>query len=277
MKDNFEKSLGRALAATIAPGMFAVLALGYAQICLAGSPSLTTFASAEAGSRALFLAVQQDDEQALTKILGAREDLVSSDDADQDGLDRRQFLEKYQEMHRLAREPDGDTILYIGAENWPFPIPLVSKDGVWRFDPDAGRQEVLFRRIGENEIAAIETCRNLSRTEDQPATPDKIDSATGTLLVELESKKRPVRFDAYNFRMLTGQSEAADGGHFGTTGGLAVLAYPAEYRVSGVMSFIVDRSGNVYQKDLGPDTAKLAAAMTGSRLDPTWTPVLTEP
>jgi hypothetical protein len=170
MKYKIEKSPGRGLAATIAPGIFAVLALGYAQVCLAGSPSQTTFPSAEAGSRALFLAVQQHDEQALTKILGAGKDLISSDDEVQDGLDRQQFIQKYQEMHRLARDPDGDTVLYIGAANWPFPIPLESKDGVWRFDPDAGRQEVLFRWIGENEIAVIETCRYLARTEGQPAT-----------------------------------------------------------------------------------------------------------
>ncbi len=279
MKNKFEKFPGRALAATIAPMMF-VVALGYARVCLAGSPSQTTFPSAEAGSRALFLAVQQHDEPALTKILGAGEDLVSSDDAGQDKLDRQQFIQKYQQMHRLAREPDGDTILYIGAENWPFPIPLVSKDGVWRFDPVAGRREILFRQIGENEIAAIETCRNLARTEDQPATRDNTDSATGALLAELERKKGPVLFDAYDFRMLTGQSKTADGGHVrdgGTTGGFALIAYPAAYRLSGVMSFIVDQNGVVYQKDLGPDTAKLAAAMTGYPLDPTWTPAPTEP
>lgn len=277
MKNKFEKFPGRALAATVAPGLFAVLALGYAQVCLAGSPGQTTFPSAEAGSRALFLAVQQHDEQALTKILGAGEDLVSSDDPAQDKLDRQQSIQKYQEMHRLAREPDGDTILYIGAENWPFPIPLVTKDGVWRFDPDAGRQEVLFRQIGENEIAAIETCRDLARTEDQPATRDKTDRATGTLLAELESNKGPVLSDAYNFRMLTGQSKTADGGHGGTSGGFALIAYPAVYRLSGVMSFIVDQSGIVYQKDLGANTAKLAAAMTGYRVDSTWAPVPTEP
>jgi Protein of unknown function (DUF2950) len=277
MKNKFAKCPGRSLSATLAPIMFAILVFGYAQVCLAASPNQTTFPSAEAGSRALFLAVQQHDEQALTKMLGTGADLVNSDDAVQDSLDRQQFIQKYQQMHRLAREPDGDTILYIGAENWPFPIPLVSQDGVWRFDPDAGRQEVLFRRIGENEVAAIETCRNLAQIEHQPATRDKSDSATGTLLAELESNKGPVSLDAYNFRLLTGQSKTADGNEGATTGGFALIAYPAAYRMSGVMSFIVDQKGIVYQKDLGLDTAKLAATMTGYRPDPTWTPVPSEP
>jgi hypothetical protein len=96
------------------------------------------------------------------------------------------------------------------------------------------------------------------------------------LLAKLESNKGPVLFEAYNFRMLTGQGESADVGDGGTTGGFALIAYPAVYRLSGVMSFTVDQSGIVYQKDLGPDTAKLAAAMTGTRLDPTWTPVPTQ-
>ena len=87
----------------------------------------------------------------MTEILGAGKELVSSDDDVQDKSERERFTRKYQEMHRLVREPDATTVLYIGAENWPFPIPLVSTDGAWSFDAKAGMEEVLFRRIGENE------------------------------------------------------------------------------------------------------------------------------
>jgi len=101
---------------------------------------------------------------------------------------------------------DGDTILYIGAENWPFPIPLVSKDGVWRFDPAAGQQEVLLRQIGENEVTAMDTCHDLVLAEEQSGTLDKTDSATTTLLAELEHSKGPVLVGAYNFRILTARA-----------------------------------------------------------------------
>jgi hypothetical protein len=283
MKSKFEKSPNRGFAATIAPGIFTALALGYSPVCLAASPGQTTFPSAEAGGRALFLAVEHHDEQALAKILGAGENLVSSGDPVQDRLDRQQFVQKYQEMHRLDSQPDGNTILYVGAENWPFPIPLVSKDGVWRFDPDAGQQEVLLRQIGENEITAIETCHNLVQAEDQAATREKTDSATATLLAEMERNKGLVLFQAYNFRILPDPDKTAPGeakSHIpgdGTTGGFALIAYPTAYRQSGVMSFMAGPDGIVYQKDLGPDTAKRAAAMTEYHLDPTWTPVSMEP
>jgi hypothetical protein len=185
MKSKFEKSPNRGFAATIAPGIFIVSALGYSQVGLAASSHQATFPSAEAGSRALFEAVEHHDEQALTKILGAGEDLVSSDDPLQDKRDRQLFVQKYRDMHRLDPQPDGDTILYVGAENWPFPIPLVSTDGGWRFDPDAGQQEVVLRQIGENELAAIEACRNLVLAVNQPVARDKTDSTIATLLAEI--------------------------------------------------------------------------------------------
>jgi hypothetical protein len=284
MKNRVEKSQGRSFAATITPRVFAALVLSYTPVCFAGSPSQATFPSAEAGSRALYIAVQNHDEKALTKILGAGEELVNSDDAVQDKLDRQQFIHKYQEMHRLDREPDGHMVLYIGAENWPFPIPLVSNGGVWRFDPDAGQREVLLRQIGENEINAIEACHDLALAADLPAaTHDKANSGIGPLLADVESGKGPVLFQAYNFRILTEQSKTIPvevRNHVrngGTTDGFALIAYPAAYRLSGVMSFIVGQDGVVYQKDLGPDTEKLAASMTEYHLDSTWARLPSEP
>src|SRR5438128_367322 len=111
-----------------------------------------TFASATEATEMLFQAVQSGDKDRITKILGGPTELLSTDDQVQDDLDRGLFLHKYREMHRLARESDGSMMLYIGAENWPFPIPLVQKDGSWRFDAAKGRDEILFRRVGENEL-----------------------------------------------------------------------------------------------------------------------------
>jgi hypothetical protein len=179
MKNGFEEHSGRRRAATVAAGLFVALALGCPQVGLAASSKQTTFPSAEAASRALFLAVQHNDKQALTSIVGAGDELLSSNDAVQDRLDRQQFIQKYQEMHRLARGPNEETTLYVGAENWPFPIPLVSTDGVWRFDPDAGQEEVLVRQIGENEATSIETCRDLTLAEDQAATRGNDDGPLG--------------------------------------------------------------------------------------------------
>lgn len=156
------------------------------------------------------------------------------------------FAQKYQEMHRLHREADGSVTLYIGPENWPFPIPIVEKNGAWRFDAEAGRQEVRFRRIGENELTVISACHEFGEgsTGKPPA-----DNA--------------VAFHGYYFRMLApGQTKAS--------GGRAMIAYPAEYRSSGVMTFVITQNAVVYEKDLGPNTAALAGAMTSFRKDATW-------
>src|SRR5712675_33222 len=100
--------------------------------------------SAEAASHALYVAVQSDSEQAVTQILGGETELVSTDDSAEDKLEREHCGQKYEEMHRLVREPDGTTVLYVGAENWPFPLPLTSNNGRWSFDAQAGPQEILF-------------------------------------------------------------------------------------------------------------------------------------
>src|SRR5260370_20319937 len=134
---------------------FAIAALflaTYAPLSVAGQPDQPTFTSAEEASHALFLAVRDHDERAVTEILEAGNSPVSADEELQDRLDRERFVQKYEEMHRFVREAHGDMVLYIGAENWPFPIPLVSRNGKWRFDSDAGVQEIRYRRIGENEL-----------------------------------------------------------------------------------------------------------------------------
>ena len=130
-------------------------------------------------SDALFQAAQKEDEPALEAILGAGKEVTSSSDEVEDKLEREQFSQKYQEMHRLVRESDGTTVLYIGAENWPFPIPLVSKNGAWYFDSKTGAQEILFRRIGENEAVAIQVCEEFALTKkDQDVKPASYDPIT---------------------------------------------------------------------------------------------------
>jgi len=232
----------------------ALIAVG--SVCLAGPSSPTTFASPEAASRALASAVQQHDERAVREILG--DDLTSSDDKVEDSLDRERFAQKYQEMHRLVHASDGVATLYIGAENWPFPVPLVSQDGVWRFEAKVGSDEIRFRRIGENEVTAIGMCATLVTAQAHPGTDSEADRRVATLLPTKRPNK-PVLYRGYYFRVLP-----ASGGQ------LAAIAYPAMYRSSGVMTFIATQNGGVTEKDLGPNTAHIAAAMTAYPADASW-------
>jgi Protein of unknown function (DUF2950) len=277
MKIGFETYAGRSPIAIVALAILALLLAGYARTCLAGQPGQATFPSAEAASRALFLAVENDDERAMAVILGPEQGLIRSDDEVQDKRDRERFVQKYQEMHRLAKEPGGALLLYIGAENWPFPIPLVSRNGAWRFDSDAGQKEVLLRRIGENEVRAVQVCHALVFAESRPEARNQEVNSTGALLVDASNEKNPVLLHGYYFRMLTSQVEKSHNRNGKTAGGFAFIAYPAAYRSSGIMSFIVNQDDVVYEKDLGPDTARLAGAMTKYRPSPTWNPVETPP
>ena len=237
---------------------FAVLLTSHAPLSLAGQSTQTTFKSAEEASQALFTAVQNDDERAVTDILGAQNELVRSDDEAEDKLDREQFARKYQEMHRLARETHGDMLLYIGAENWPFPIPLVSRNGAWRFDSDAGGQEVRYRRVGENEVTAIALCHDLVAAARHPGTADEAGGLLATVLADAKSGNKPVAVHGYYFRVLARSGN-----------GFAAVAYPAAYRSSGVMTFII-QNDVVREKDLGPNTVKLASSMPRYQTDRTW-------
>src|SRR5271170_2828587 len=136
--------------------------LGFAQ-----QTGQKTFPSADEASQALFDAAQSGDKSALLDILGpAGAPIVSSSDDVQDKNNREEFVARYEQMHRLAKEPDGTTTLYVGAENWPVPLPLVSKGGVWFFDTAAATKEILFRRIGKNEFAAMEVLDALIEAEN---------------------------------------------------------------------------------------------------------------
>src|SRR5580658_11031602 len=258
-----------------------------------------TFSSAEEASQALVAAAQNSDEKALLDILGPDgKQIVSSGDDTEDAQSRANFVQKYQEMHRLMKEPDGTTTLYIGAENWPTPIPLVNKGTAWYFDTDAGKQEILFRRIGRNEMSTIHVCQELVAAEKEysaqhseyaqkifsdegqrnglywkagagepqsPVGPLVAAAVTESYATSRDSTPMPYR--GYYFHVLTRQGKNSPGGSKSysvngkMTGGFAFVAYPAEYRSSGVMTFIVGEDGVVYQKDLGKKTEAAAKAM----------------
>jgi hypothetical protein len=265
-----------------------------------------TFSSPEDASNALVKAAQSNDEKAMLDILGPDEkQIVSSGDETEDADHRANFVQKYHEMHRLVKEPDGATILYIGAENWPTPIPLVNKGNLWYFDTEAAKKEILYRRIGENEISAIRVClelvaaekeyysthneyaRKISSDEGQhnglywKAADGEPQSPIGPLVASAESYANrrdvaPTPYRGYYYYILTRQGENGPGGaksyiaNGKMTEGFAVAAYPAEYRSSGVMTFIVNEDGVVYQKDLGNNTEVLAKAMREYNPNSSW-------
>jgi hypothetical protein len=267
----------RARSAMIPFAIFAMWATTGAYPSRAQQSAQQTFPSAAEASQSLFQAVHNNNVQAITHILGGPSEFASCGDKAQDKVDRELFVQKYQEMHRLGREADKSVTLYIGAENWPFPIPLVEKNGIWRFDPDAGMKEVLFRRIGENELTAIAVCHEFIAAEKQHrsqlSTANPADSFPASLVAsESAGGGNPVLFQGYYFHVsATRPTNGARPATVGKpTGGFALIAYPADYRSSGVMTFIVTANGVVYEKDLGVKTSALASAMRAFHNDATW-------
>ncbi len=267
---------------------------------MAQQPGQHTFSSPEDASNAFVTAAQNNDEKAMLDILGPDgKQIVSSGDEAEDAEGRANFVRRYQEMHRLVKEPDGTTTLYIGAENWPTPIPLVNKGNSWYFDTAAGKNEILYRRVGRNELSAIRVCQELVAAEKEYYSTQHNEYAQKTLsdegqhnalywkagegepqspvgplvasaFAEDTAKSQagaPTPYRGYYYRLLTSQGKNGPGGakSYIVNGkmaeGFAFLAYPAEYRSSGVMTFIVNEDGVVYEKDLGEKTAALAKAM----------------
>ena len=223
-------------------------------------PSAQTFSSAADASQSLFQAVRDNDAQAVVRILGGPTELASSNNDSQDKVDRELFVEKYQQMHRVTRNADGSMTLYIGAENWPFPIPLVQKDGLWRFDPDTGAKEVLFRRIGNNEFVAIEICHEFVAMKNANAAPGQASELSPLRSLAAAGQTESVLFHGYYFRVLPGSQPY----------GAALVAYPAEYRSSGVMTFVVTNKKVVYERDLGAESSSIANAMHVFKKDSSW-------
>jgi hypothetical protein len=258
-----------------------------------------TFSSAEEASHALLAAAQNNDEKALIEILGAdAKQIVSSGDEAEDAESRANFVKKYQEMHRLVKEPDGTTTLYIGAHNWPTPIPLMNKGNTWYFDTEMAKKEILFRRIGLNEMSAIHVCQQLVAAQKEyygqhheyaqkifsdegqhnglywKVADGEPQSPIGPLVASAVGKEfaksrdsAPVPYRGYYFHILTGQGATGPGGaksylvNGKMTEGFAFVAYPAEYRSSGVMTFLVGPDGAIYEKDLGKKTEVFAKSV----------------
>ncbi len=268
-----------------------------------------TFSSPENAINALVTAAQNNDEEAMLDVLGPDgKQIVSSGDETEDAQNRVNFVQRYQEMHRLVKEPDGTIVLYIGAKNWPTPIPLVNKGSSWYFDTDAGKKEILFRRIGRNEISTIRVCQELVAAEKEYHSAEHAEyaqkiftdegqhnglywkvaegepqSSIGPLVASAVAERYvkgqagpPTPYRGYFFRILTRQGKHAPGWaksyivNGKMTAGFAFIAYPAEYRSSGVMTFIVGVDGVVYQKDLGKKTEVLAKGMKEYNPDSSW-------
>jgi len=280
----------------------------FAGIALAQEPGQKTFANPEDAGKAAYDAVKSADKSAVEGILGLSSiSIVSSGDEVEDKNNRDFFTERYEQMHRWAKEINGDQTLIIGAENWPFPIPL-KKDaaGAWYFDTKSGVKEILYRRIGKNELRAIRVCIALADAQNEyfgqkkeyaqhvvsdpgqqnglywKAAEGEPESPIGPLVAYATSKgyggehDTPQPFYGYYYRTLTAQGANVKSGAKSyivdgkMTGGFAYVAWPAEYRNSGVMTFLVGPDGIVYQKNLGPKTADLAKAMTAYNPDKTW-------
>ena len=253
-----------------------LLLVSFAKSSFAQEAQPKTFASPGEAGDALFQAAQKQDEPALEAILGAGKEVTSSSDEELDRLEREQFSRKYQEMHRLVREPDGSTVLYIGAENWPFPIPMASKNGAWYFDSDRGKQEILFRRIGENEATAIEVCEEFAMAKNaadaKAASEDPITQFAQGLATAGTANADDIRsnpFHGYYFRIVAGNASSNVSGR--GKRGLKLIAYPAEYQSSGVKTFVVTQKGVVFEKDLGPETTTVAPQMK-ARSGSSWHP-----
>jgi hypothetical protein len=278
----------------------------------AAQPKQKTFETPEAAVSALIKALKASGEKDLLAIFGpGSEKLISSGDKKEDLAGRRKFIERYNEKNLLEAVDDHQMVLRVGSTDWPFPMPLVKEGKRWRFDTMQGLDELLSRRIGKNELAAIRTCLAIADAEREYATEDRdgdgmlayaqkfvsakgkkdglywkaktgdAPSPLGPLVAKARSEgyrkgEKPQPYNGYFFRILTEQGESAAGGAYSylvkgkMSGGFAVEAYPARYLASGVKTFIVNQEGVVYQKDLGDDTAELAAGMKEFNPDATW-------
>ena len=301
----------------LAIAIVATLLMGAAgsREAFAASPHQRTFASPGEAVQALVEAVKAGDMEALASILGPEgRDLISSGDAVADKQERARFVRAYEQLNRLQRPTETKAVLVIGQDGWPLPIPVVKEGDAWRFDTAAGKEEILNRRIGRNELSAMQVClayidaqREYARVaresdgvlayamkfrsdEDKqnglywPTKEGEVLSPLGVLVANARaegysrktSDGKPTPYHGYFYRILTAQGPDAPGGAYDYVvngkmiGGFALVAHPAQYGVSGVMTFIVNHEGVVYQKDLGRDTETIARAMQAYNPDNTW-------
>ncbi len=300
-------------AALVLVGMAAVLIM--CSGAMAAAAKQQRFAAPEEGVKTLIEALKANDTKALSAIAGpGSKDLVASGDPVADQERRKQFVGLYEQKNRLEQVGGDKVVLYVGNDDWPFPIPLVKQGAAWRFDTAEGKRELLARRIGANELNTIQVClayvdaqrEYVLKDRDKDGLleyaqkflsdagkknglywetkPGEEPSPLGPIVAKAravgygprKTGKKPAPYYGYFYRILTGQGKDASGGAYDYVvngrmiGGFALVAYPAQYGVSGVMTFIVNQDGVVYQKDLGPNTAKVAQAMKVYNPDKTW-------
>ncbi len=285
-------------------------------ICAAAMAQQRSFPSAEEAVKAAVAAARSNDDKELLAIFGTQaKEILFSGDAVADKQRRGQFLAAYDERNRLATEGE-NTILIIGKQDWPFPIPLVKRGEAWVFDTGKGKEETLNRRIGDNELFTIQALLAVVDAQREYAMKDRdknglleyaqkfasdpgkrnglyweakqgeAQSPLGPIMIRARSEgyqgkpsATPSPYHGYYYKILMAQGKDAPGGAYSylvkgkMIGGFAVVAYPAEYGNSGIMTFIVNHEGKVFQKNLGQNTASIARSMKEYNPDSTWTEV----
>jgi hypothetical protein len=292
-----------------------IVAIATIALAHAGEAEPKRFATPEEAVKALVEALKVNDTKAMLDIFGpGNEDLASSGDPVADQGRRKQFVRYYEQKHRLDKINADKMVLYIGKDDWPFPIPVVKTNAGWHFNAEEGRDEIIARRIGRNELSAIQVCLAYVDAQREyavkdrdvdglleyaqqfrsdpgkknglywPETEFKERSPLGPLMVAAEAAghnvpapgSEPTPFYGYYYRILKAQGKHAAGGAYDYVvnghmiGGFALVAYPARYGASGIMTFIVNHDGVVYQKDLGEETETIAKEMTAFDPDATW-------
>ena len=298
-------------------GVTILLALAACQLSLAATPAKQkSFATPEEAVKAVIAAARANNEKELVAILGPQiKELISSGDPVADQQRNERFIKAYDEKNRLVAD-GANMILVVGNNDWSLPIPLTKKGDGWIFDTDKGKDEIINRRIGQNELDAIQVCLAYVDAQREYALKSRDggglrgyaqkirsdagkknglyweakageeQSPLGPLAARARSEgygqsanDKPVPYRGYYYRILTAQGKDAPGGAHSyivkgkMIGGFALVAYPAEYGNSGVMSFIVNHEGKVFQKDLGKNTTAAATAMKEYNPDSTWTEV----
>jgi len=306
---------GLAIALSRAIGMITLVSmLGAASIALAAEAKQKTYATPEEAVKDLIASIKSGDAKAVMAVLGqGSKDIVQSGDAVADKAGRERFVKSYEEANQLEKSGDSKVVLSTGKDKWPFPIPIVKTAAGWRFDAKAGKEEILNRRIGRNELStmkAIEAYVDAQREyylrnpqqdklshyaqrfvstqgkKDGLYFPTKAGEPPSPLGPLFESAKaagyakgeggKPTPYFGYHYRILKAQGPDAPGGAYDYSaqgrliGGHALIAWPATYGNSGVMTFMINHDGVVYQKDLGPDTAAAAQKITKFNPGKTW-------
>ncbi|MET0676443.1 MAG: DUF2950 domain-containing protein [Bradyrhizobium sp.] len=274
------------------------------------TPAQQSYPSPEDAAAALAAAVKTGTTSAMLKVLGyAGRDIVESGDDVADAEARARFVSDYEAKHAIRTEGNTKATLVLGTDDFPFPVPLVNQNAGWKFDPVAGRREILYRRIGRNELDAIQTSLAFVDAQNEYAGRDRgngagvyaqrivstpgrkdglfwRDDSDPSPLGELAAKAsaegyktggdQPAPYHGYYFRILRGQGADAPGGALDYVvkgkmiGGFGLIAYPAEYGNSGVMTFVVNHAGTVFEKDLGPRTESIARRVSVFDPDQTW-------